>query len=728
MALILVLGVILASIIVAVGCSKRVTGSQKENQKPVAYFVNIPPDGSTSSRNPLVYWVGTDPDGLVRFFRYVVVKRSTMDSVSVGITPADYAAQRLSNLDRAGWELNGGIYLKVDDSLPNTQTQATINMSADLSDPVNTFVPQYVFLQAIDDHGMFSDMAYRLLKRNDNPPTTSISFLSYDESASPFINSPTSGGLITGVRFRIDATDPDYPVNPPPFRYQWKLLGPYTYDTITGGEYKQMINMVLDTVFVSNDAKVYKFGDGRYIVFYCDSVDTAGGHDSIISVPCDTLYIDTITRNNLYGRIDYIVNIDDPTFRASDLYRPVDSSLGWVSSAYDTVFNVYRNFPSEATVQRRFLLWARSQDDAFVSDLTPAYAPCGVIEPKYERDVLLVDFSNPVPSSRYTAPYFSVAYAQDTSYQFWKRALHTWNSNMVFDTMDYKRLQGQSNNGAIDLALFLQHKVAIMFSDNALNAGWYGPTGALSSAGAKTFKAVDAGVNVWICMRAPLGGAPQTRPTFLRPDAAYMVYFGVDSVRFTGWLAYVGVNEEPSTQRIEDFIGAYTLREGWPSLPVDSANLHGRYRWGAPDDYDGRLVYMDSLHALPEVGWAARRNGTEALYLYHSLYGPIHPLGQSFSYDGAPVAHRTETNYFRTVFTAFTPLSIQNDSAQIFVDSIMNWLFDGEVPAPPTVAQDRYPNAAVRLSASEVRRFDAEHTEQQLLEMAKKAKLSSGNK
>ncbi len=181
--LLVVLGALVGSLLFWAGCTNRVTGTMKANQKPVVYFVNIPPDGSTSSRNPVVYWAASDPDGRVRSFRYIVVLQDSLH----GQTPQQYSAT-ISAMDSLGFLAAKGVYLRVDDSLPNPQTQAVVTMSADISDPVSAFVPQYVFLQAIDDQGLKSDVAYRLLKRNDNPPSTAVEFLSYDEQASPFIN------------------------------------------------------------------------------------------------------------------------------------------------------------------------------------------------------------------------------------------------------------------------------------------------------------------------------------------------------------------------------------------------------------------------------------------------------------------------------------------------------------------------------------------------------------
>ncbi len=492
-----------------------------------------------------------------------------------------------------------------------------------------------------------------------------------------------------------------------------------------------MLSLILDTVFVTNDAKVYRFGKGEFIVFYCDSIDSV--HDTVLQVPCDTLFIDTIQHTNQFGTIKTIANVDDSAFKASTFYRPVDSSkssdlTGWVSSAYDTVYNVYKapGAQSDSTIQRRFLLWARCRDDAFVPDLTPAYGPCGVIDPKFERDVLIVDFYKVSPNAHYNPPVSGARLGgllADTAYNYWNHTLHEWAANsgnfpLDFDTTDFFR--PNSHGDQVPLKLFLQHKVAILYNDDVIGAGFYNLAGGASDPALKTYKAVDAGVNVWFCARAPfIAPDLKTQPQFYRPGSQFSLYFGVDSVRYTGWGFYANLGAGPSF-RIEDFIGAYPLKTTWPSLMVDSANLHRRYQWlsGA---YSNHLIWIDSLACLPEVGWAFRSNFTDPLYLYKSLYGPIHPLGQQFSYEGAPCAIRLESNLFRTSFFAFTPLGIQDDSAQVMVDSVMNWLYDKYLPSRPNTI-DRYPNARLSLSAAQIRQMDAAMTQQRLEYLGKKPK------
>lgn len=706
------------------GCSDRVKGTAYVNQKPVVHFVNVPPDSTRTSRNPLVHWVGADADGQIKQFRYVVVLWDSMKiDDSTYYTPGEYAAGELQSLPQSRWT-----YLDVvTDPVPDPQTQGIVRMSASLGDPVNTYVPQYVYLQAIDDRGAHSDVVWKLMFRNDNPPETRVQAIDYDEYNNPFINAQTSGGLVTGMRLRWYGEDLlDYPVDPPPFQFQWKLFGPYTYDSITGGEWKIVIDSFSARVFVTNDAKLYYQGKNDSILIYCDSVDTA--MDTIVTYVCEKIMVDTVSANNSYGRLERLLLLDDAKFIADSLYRFVDSSesadgTGWISSTRDTFYNVYRNKPQEATVQRRFLFWSRCRDDANVADLVPWYGPFGVIEPKYEREVAVIDFTRLSEAGRQNAPFRDAdgSASKDSAFAYWHRALDGFARDCLgqdalnFDSTDYFYLNGLGDN--IDLSILLQHKVVIAYNDDSKNSAWYGPSG-ISRGALKIYKAIDAGVNVWFLMRAPFVGDFQFREQVFSPqrdrgDLQFPYYFPIEEVRYTGWSWWAGPLRPDSTRRIlriEDFNGALIINDasfshpGWPDLTVDSVNLHHRLDWYYPA-YP-MLTYRDSLPYYPEVGWVVRRRGTDPLYLYRSRYGANHPLGAAYSYEGSPVAFRYGTSLFRTAFFCFTPLGMQDSTMQIVIDSIMSYLYDQNLTAPAAI--NRYPNAEIQVRASDIQANDRE--------------------
>ena len=152
--------------------------------------------------------------------------------------------------------------------------------------------------------------------------------------------------------------------------------------------------------------------------------------------------------------------------------------------------------------------------------------------------------------------------------------------------------------------------------------------------------------------------------------------------------------------RYQDFCGGLSRKAGeWPDLPVDTALLHSRYQWQI-----GPVNAWDPEHpALPEVNWSVRTFGTEILYKYRSLYGQsTHPLGYELTFHGRPVAHRYETSQFRTVHFNFTLLALDQDSVQIVVDSVLNWLYNPDLGAGLEVSS-RYRDAPVKITVSEAK-------------------------
>jgi hypothetical protein len=171
----------------------------------------------------------------------------------------------------------------------------------------------------------------------------------------------------------------------------------------------------------------------------------------------------------------------------------------------------------------------------------------------------------------------------------------------------------------------------------------------------------------------------------------YGAYFGVEEISFSSTLAWAKTGV-----RIEDFIGTYAVSVGWPSLAVDTALLHSRYLWsGLPSIHV--FEWMDTIACLPEVNWSVRFPETEILYLYKSKYGPLHFLGNEWSFEAAPVGHRYETSRFRTAHFSFTPLSLEEESMYVMVDSVLNWLYDPHLSN--TLSANRYPDAQVKIDA-----------------------------
>jgi hypothetical protein len=298
--------VVSVSLIFTGGCTKRLDGEMNPNEKPIVYFVNIPPEGQRFSRNPEIHWVGTDRDGLIAYFRYHVATTADLG----GADPMDYIA----SIPNSGW-----VRLDVDPKGPDPMTSNIVSMSADLTDPVLTYVDQYVFLQAYDEEGLGSDIIYRLFSRNDNPPNTFI--FGFRPTDTPFVNSLTPGGIITGVKLRWTGDDPiDYPSEPPPFEFDWRLYGPY---------FPEEMDIVRDSfmtlVYVTNDGGVYRLGD---TVIRCDTFFVEAGFEE----ECDTLVVTEDTEETAFGALEEYMRVDDDDFDGKFFDRVQQRSNGWSST------------------------------------------------------------------------------------------------------------------------------------------------------------------------------------------------------------------------------------------------------------------------------------------------------------------------------------------------------------------------------------------------------------
>ena len=178
---------------------------------------------------------------------------------------------------------------------------------------------------------------------------------------------------------------------------------------------------------------------------------------------------------------------------------------------------------------------------------------------------------------------------------------------------------------------------------------------------------MTVGVNVWAATRIPVGGFSFGQPADAEWNDDYEYFFGLQRYYYTGWSYYYLTAHE----RVEDFCGAIAVdAAAWPSLAVDSARLHSLYKWDAPP-------WDPAIAALPEVGWAPPAPQAEVVYLYKSIYGSEHPLHPELSFQGWPVMCRLDRGVFRSVQSLFTPISLEQPSAQVMVDSVLNWLYDG---------------------------------------------------
>ncbi len=730
------------------GCASKLEGDQMTNEPPEVGFINSPPESTNFSRNTVIYWWGTDRDGIIDYFRYHV---ATVAQIGTN-TPAQYIAGLVS--DDNSWTV-------VDVDIVNSDpgTEQIIRLSADLNDPVNSFVLQYVFLQAFDEEGAASTIEWRIFGRNDNPPNTVIFSSTAEE---PFVNAVSKGGVITGVKMRWGGTDLiDYPADPPPFEFHYRLYGPYD-----SAQYVQCSTQFITKRYLTATGKVYKIGEtivtcDTTILFpqqiTCDtlpngdttSCDTVtGAPDTTIN--CTSLLVSNTTPTTAFGGLQDYFFTDSPNFPDSipglnkfvlqsrnPLRNNADSN--WVEKTADTLFDVFKNFSQsgagDTTIEMNYIFWVRSRDDAFVPDLVPAFKRVRVLNPRFERGVLIVDMSTILTPTRVWANSYS---SDATARTFWYNTIKKWadaygDPSLYLDVTtvvsgnqrpDY--YQAVRTNSEVPISWLLKHKVVIVTQEGITQPNF-------DAVGPNLYKAIDAGVNVWVTARS-LGGDNRNQPFTMGPPPGglnYARYFGVGFSIYSGWGCHALNNSSGRcpTSRIEDFIGAYA-RTGWPEIAVDTFRLHYMLRWGPQDstnnNYPLRWVDGQTNYGLPEVGWSVRTFGTELLYRYKSFYGNAHPRGRSatedFIFEGAPVGHRLNAGLFRTVHLNFTPMVLDTIGGQAMTDSILNWLYDPTVgTAAMQFDKPRYPDAVLQISVEEAREnYRRRVAEYELLNAAKK--------
>ncbi|MFZ5980414.1 MAG: hypothetical protein ACOYVF_07250, partial [Candidatus Zixiibacteriota bacterium] len=449
-------------------CADRIKGDKSPNNEPQVYFVNIPPDGYKESFNDVIHWVGSDNDGQVEMFRYVVVKEELL--LAEGRTAQDIAIELKTRSSRppvivadtfpdtiyvdtivpdsffVGGDTLYPTYLQV--TIDEPQTSNIVAMSASLNNPVLEYVPQYVFLQAFDDLNASSSVVYLKILRNDYPPETEIVGVDVDRD---YINSATSGGVNTGIPVRWEASDPD--LEDTLFEFQWKLFGPYEYLDTANSVYNEIIDNFVKTVFVTNTAQIYIWDRLDALNEFFVLVDSSYVCDTLtdtcyVEIDADTIYVDSlypsqdsISEWGVYGRFDTLFDINDEDFLNDPTYNCVQaSSGGWVTTVRDTLYDIFPPVSdpvADTTRAKRFIFWIQARDAANVVDLTPDYVAIKVIQPKYEREILVIDFTS--TGTRYNGTYKSTVtyegseWLYDTSAYYWERVIEAWGASRGMD-------------------------------------------------------------------------------------------------------------------------------------------------------------------------------------------------------------------------------------------------------------------------------------------------------
>ncbi len=354
----------------------------------------------------------------------------------------------------------------------------------------------------------------------------------------------------------------------------------------------------------------------------------------------------------------------------------------------------------------------------------------------------MIDFTpTPANAQENHAQYISLELAKG----FWYDLIHEWGATrpsgtVLFDTsfftasevtydaeigvsgIDYIIARKYFGVNGIPIKYLLKHKVLILYNESFKSSGFV-DVGGVSYP--EILTAMDAGINVWANWRNA-GPVQPGSVTSVDISASFdfRLYFGVMGWTYSAWFgkAFEPFVPPELMKRNEDFVGTYSINEAaWPSLDIDTSFLHTRLGWHTTLTfldtffYEPSLGWRDTIAAVPEVNWCSRAPGTEVMYLYKSKYGP----GFEDDYEGAPVGHRLESNFFRSVHFNFTMLTIEELQAQKITNSVLDWLYETALNSS-TVQENRYEDAPNKISLDDAR----SRYEQRMIDQAEERAIS----
>lgn len=246
------------TMVFASGCGfMDTTGESRPNIKPKVFIANVPLSSqnladtsldtagnividtlfdsvvatATYFANPQIYWYGTDEDGRVDAYEYSVIPTDSLDPHPVGLQVVRDSGtvnpRRFATNDSLQ-KLLDWVYVEA----PN----ATVGLYADIDTTVA--IDQFLFVRAIDNLGLRSDIRYARYSRKNHPPDSYIQLDTVETirlKGSPnvvrgrkYYSLPQSTETYPGITIGWSGSDSlDYPEEQPAFDYNWALYGPY---------------------------------------------------------------------------------------------------------------------------------------------------------------------------------------------------------------------------------------------------------------------------------------------------------------------------------------------------------------------------------------------------------------------------------------------------------------------------------------------------------------------
>jgi hypothetical protein len=270
-----IVGVALAGALLVSGCGyKENNGTQRDNIMPKVFVTNFPPasdsriltidttwdashtrvthidttydfntvtDTIVYLANPRIYWYGTDEDGRVDAFEYAVIPTDSLVPHPSGMPIVRNSSGVVDPLRFQG---NSASAKAAADSLdwtellpPNVVQSATVFLFADIDTSVA--IDQFLFVRAIDNLGLRSEIEFARYSRQNHPPESyidldTIEIIQPNFSSQRVVRSrkyfslPQSTVKYPGITIGWSGSDSlDFPDEQPPFEFNWVLYGPY---------------------------------------------------------------------------------------------------------------------------------------------------------------------------------------------------------------------------------------------------------------------------------------------------------------------------------------------------------------------------------------------------------------------------------------------------------------------------------------------------------------------
>lgn len=622
---------------------------QPENKPPAIQIVNIPPNHSHFTTNPQIYWFGTDADGYIIGYEYAVVPLALLPSDVDTTNSAQVLAYANSNIHSpvAGRNcVQESCWQFIDITNGASPGRQTIRLFADKDPLINT--SELFFVRAVDNDSLRSGIDFRIYSRNNHPPNTLIKTLPDTVDAGYYDHKDTAG-TFKGIALEWKGTDKvDYQsdVFEPEFDYFYELYGPFEYGEIPWISPGRIDSMLTDASF--------------------DTTALRASHKLVLT--------------------------------------SVDTATGgvWVKKTTTKVFDLWRNVgDSDTTRDAYFVLKVTARDDAFVSDLTPAYFALHAIDPHFQKKMMVyVDLNIKLNCDK---PGGVRCERVESMLKFYKDVFSGYISDPEQDFRVGTVIPPKTVIG--------KYEVFVVISDGEK------PTTLTDSFYIELSKYMSLGGNAWIWAINPFGNlysgtsvGLRTLPPYGTKEDYYRIpgrFFGVLSEYRADWTkSYTNrynCDEMPCPLRNEAFIGAsylplpQTAGEGFRDFDVDMKRADSYWykttdtlqylkRCVAYDtagnctkwEYDTLTYEQRVVHwvGTPSTNYFVPDVFTTPLLLFKSYYGDILPdsLKEYIPMvSGKDVAVRFDTGRFKSAVFGFSLNMMYQEDAVDLITSMMNW-------------------------------------------------------